>query len=291
VPVARFRRAAGPCDRVAGLRFVAAADALACRAAVSLLQGDGAASWADVDAIWRLGQLVARTAGPAEYGLAAGFWKMALAGTVDLAASPTTSPELLAAMQTGLGTKLGFPPATESWMFLRLAALDAAGTALVVGKPKFGAPSSGPVARPGTGAQLEALNQQFDAIDVAMQGPDPKQRLARVQAAPAAPKLIAFGRDMLGAEIEGLSAQRLAAIAVALVKAQREKGRLPASLTELGLANDRLKDPGSGGPFAYAPSGQQFRLHGVGSDGRDDGGDSAKDVVVIAREPPRPPAP
>ena len=292
VPAARDRRGEASFDRVNVLRFADAADALACRAAVSLLQGDGAASWADVDAIWRLGQLVARSAGPSEYTMAATFWKAALGGTVDLAASPATRPELLAAMQAGLDTKLGFPPATETWMFHRLAVLDAFGTPLI-GKPKFGVPSSGPVARPGTGAKLEAINQQFDAIEVAMQGPDPKQRIARVdQAAPATGRLGMTGRSLLGVEIEGVTAQRLAAIAVALAKLRREKGSLPASLGELGATPDnRAKDPGSGGPFAYAPSGQQFRLHGVGGDGRDDGGDPGKDVVVIAREPPRPPAP
>jgi len=288
IPVARDGRSEASFDRVNVMRFADAADALACRAAVSVLQGDGAASWADVDAIWRLGQLVARSAGPREYATAAAFWKTALAATVDLAASPATTLELRAAMQIGLGTKLGFPPATETLMFHRLAVLDAVGTPLV-GKSKRGAPSNGPVARPGTAAKLEAINQQFDAIDVAMQGPDPKQRLARLdQAAPAAGQLGVIGRSLLGTEIDGVSAQRLAAIAVGLATLQRAKGSLPATLTELG---PRAKDPGSGDTFAYAPSGQQFRLHGVGGDGRDDGGDSAKDVVVIAREPPSPPAP
>jgi hypothetical protein len=292
IPVARDARGEASFDRVNVARFGDAADALACRAAVSLLQGDGGASWGDVDAIWRLGQLVARSAAPREYATAAAFWKTALGATVDLAASPATGLELRAAMQIGLGTKLGFPPATETLMFHRLAVLDAAGTPLV-GKPKFGAPSSGPVARPGTAAKLEAINQQLDAIDVAMQGPDPKQRIARVeQAATAAGQLGAIGRSLLGTEIEGVSAQRLAAIAVGLATLQRAKGSLPATLAEIGsLSGNRGTDPGSGGAFAYAPSGQQFRLHGVGADGRDDGGDSAKDVVVIAREPPSPPAP
>ena len=45
----------------------------------------------------------------------------------------------------------------------------------------------GPMARAGTAARLEAINQQFDALDVAMQAADPKQRIAQVdQAAPAA---------------------------------------------------------------------------------------------------------
>ena len=262
---------------------------------MNLLEGNGSASWADVDAIWRLGQLVGRTAGPGEYAAAATFWRKALAGTVNLAASPATGAELLSAMQTGLGTKLGFPPATETWMFHRLAALDAAGTPLV-GKPRAGLPSTGPVARPGTGAKLEAINQQFDAIEIAMQGPDPKQRIARVdQVVPTAGPLGVAGRSTLAVEILGVSAQRLATLAVALAKRQRDNGSLPASLADLGaLPNDRSnnlgKDPGSGGPFAYAP-GPQFRLYGVGGDGHDDGGDAGKDVVVIAREPPRLPAP
>jgi hypothetical protein len=300
VPVARDHRGEAALERVDRTRLADAVDALACRAAVSLLQADSTESWGDVDAIWRLGQVAARAAGPSEYALAATFWKTALAATADLAASPATSPELLAAMQIGLGTKLGFPPATETWMFHRLATLDATGRPLV-GKPKFGAPSSGPVARPGTGAMLEAINQQFDAVEIAMQGPDPTQRIARVeQAAPAAGQLGVLGRSVLAVEIDGVSAHRLAALAVALAKVRREKGSAPASLTELGpppdgpskdFAKNLVTDPGSGGPFAYAPAGQEIRLRGVGGDGRDDGGDSGKDVVVIAREPPRPPAP
>lgn len=297
VPVARDRRGGVDAgfDRVNVARFADAADALGCRAAVNLLEGNGSASWSDLDAIWRLGQLVGRSAGPSEYAAAAAFWRKALAGTVDSAASPATGAELLSAMQTGLGTKLGFPPATETWMFHRLAALDAAGTPLV-GKPRAGLPSNGPVARPGTGAKLEAINQQFDAIEVAMQGPEPKQRLARVdQVAPTAGQLGIVGRSTLAVEIQGVSAQRLATLAVALAKRQRDDGTLPASLADLGaLPNDRsnnlTKDPGNGGPFAYAP-GPQFRLYGVGGDGHDDGGDAGKDVVVIAREPPRLPAP
>ena len=93
----------------------------------------------------------------------------------------------------------------------------------------------------------------------------------------------------------GVSAQRLATLAVALAKRQRDNGSLPASLADLGaLPNDRpmilRKIPAAVAPFAYAP-GPQFRLYGVGGDGHDDGGDAGKDVVVIAREPPRLPAP
>jgi hypothetical protein len=145
------------------------------------------------------------------------------------------------------------------------------------------------LARIGTGAKLEAINQQFEALDVAMQGQDPKQRIARVdQVAPTIVPLGAVGRNLLGVEIQAVSYQRLASIAIALAKRQREKGSLPAALAELG---DLPKDPGGGGAFSYAPDGPQFRLHGVGGDGRDDGGDSGKDVVLIAQAPPRLPAP
>src|SRR5204863_142715 len=84
------------------------------------VDGAAAGSWNDTEALWRLGQLIARAATTGEYALAAAFWKAALLATVDLAASPATSPELLSTMQAGLGAKLGFPPATEAWMFHRL---------------------------------------------------------------------------------------------------------------------------------------------------------------------------
>jgi hypothetical protein len=285
VPVPRDDRAQGGVDRVNPGRLAEAAEALGCRAAVKLLQGDAPASWADTEAIWRLGVLVARAASVDEYAIAEMFWKTALIGTVDLAASPASGAELLSLMQVFIGGKLGFAPATETWMFRRLAALDAAGTPRVA-PLKPGARPAGPLlARIGTGAKLEGINEQFDAIDVAMQVADPKQRIARVdQVAPTIAPLGAVGQSLLGVEINAVSSQRLAAIAVALAKRQREKGSLPASLAELG---ELPKDPGSGGAFSYTPDGQQLRLHGVGSDGRDDGGDSGKDVVVIAHAPPR----
>jgi hypothetical protein len=282
VPVPRNTH--GNVDRVNPLRVADAAQALGCRAAVALLQGDAPASWADVDAIWRLGQLLARAASPGEYSSALEFWQRATTGTVDLAASPATSPELLSAMQARLAAKLGFPPATETLMFRRLAALDAAGTPRVP-VPRAGAQQPGaPMARVGTAANLEAINQQFDALDVAMQAADPKQRIAQVdQAAGVAGQIGVVGRSMLGAEIQGVSCHRLASIAIALARRQRDTGKLPASLAELG---NMSKDPGSGADFRYTPGGSQFRLYGVGADGHDDGGDPGKDVVLMVQEPP-----
>jgi hypothetical protein len=282
IPVPRDHGLHGHVGRVDTVRLVDAAEALGCRAALRLLQGDALASWADSDALWRLGMLVARSASVSEYTLGERFWRTAATATVDLAASPGTSVELLSAMQAALGSKLGFAPATETWMFHRLSVLDAAGTPMVA---KAGAPSGVPMARVGTGPKLEAINQQFDAVDVAMQAADPKQRIARVdQAVLPAAKLGVVGRSLLGVEVQAVSYQRLASLAVALAKWQREKGSLPAALAELGPLPS---DPGRGGSFAYAPSGQQFRLYGVGGDGRDDGGDAGKDVVVTGQASPR----
>ena len=118
-----------------------------------------------------------------------------------------------------------------------------------------------------------------------MQAADPKQRIAQVdQAARAAGQIGAAGRSMLGTEIQAVSCHRLASIAIALARRQRDGGKLPASLAELG---DLPKDPGSGAAFNYAPDGARFRLYGVGADGHDDGGDPVKDVVATAQEPPR----
>jgi hypothetical protein len=52
-----------------------------------------------------------------------------------------------------------------------------------------------------------------------------------------------------------------------------------------------LKDPGSGGNFVYKPGEKQFRLHGVGADGRDDHADPGNDLIVTAAAPPRLPPP
>jgi hypothetical protein len=289
IPVPRDHRAPGNVDRVNPSRFADAPRALACRAALKLLQSDAPASWADVDATWRLGMLAARAASVDEYSTAEAIWKTALVGTVDLALSPQTNEALLSVMQAFVDGKLAFAPATETWMFRRLAALDAAGTPLVA-PMNPAAPPAGPLlARIGTAAKLEAINQPFDAIDVALQGADARQRIARVdQAAATIAPIGALGRSLLSVEIQAVSSQRLASIALALAKRQRDKGRLPASLDELG---DLPKDPGSGGAFHYAPDDRRFRLYGVGGDGRDDGGDSGKDVVVIAHEPPRLPTP
>ena len=284
VPVSRGAQGRGNFDRINPIRLAEGVGALACHAAVKLIAGDAAASWNDADALWRLGQLVARAATSGEYAIAEVFWKAAMTATVDLAASPATTPELLSTMQARLGAKLGFPPATEIWMFHRLSILDANGTPLIA--PATGRRSGSPLARIGTGAKLEAINQEFDAIDVALQTPDPKQRVARVEQ--AAPTLAAaaggVARSMLAVELEGVSYHRLASLAVALARRQRDGGKLPASLAEL---HDAPKDPASGGLFNYAADGARFRLYGVGGDGRDDHGDPERDVVVDTKEPPR----
>jgi hypothetical protein len=282
VPVSRDAR--GDFDRVNPIRVAQAAEALGCRAAVKILAGDAPASWDDAEALWRLGQLLARASTASEYAVAESFWKTAMTATVDLVGSPTTSPALLATMQAGLGAKLGFAPATETWMFQRLAALDANGTPLVA-SPRPGARASGPLARIGTAAKLTAINQEFDAIDVALQTPDPKQRIARVEQAlpPGAAPGAGSARRMLAVEIQAVSYHRLAALAVALARRQRDSGKLPASLTELPSST---KDPGSGRPFNYVVEGGGFRIYGVGGDGNDDHGDPMRDAVAAAKEPP-----
>ena len=105
VPVPRGAAATGNFDRVNPIRLADAAAALACHAAMKLLGGLAPASWSDAEALWRLGQLVARSATAGEYAVAEVFWKAALIATVDLAASPATSPELLSTMQAGLGAQ------------------------------------------------------------------------------------------------------------------------------------------------------------------------------------------
>jgi hypothetical protein len=283
VPVPRGAAATGNFDRVNPIRLADAAAALACQAAMKLLGGLAADSWNDAEALWRLGALVARAATAGEYAVAEVFWKAALIATVDLAASPATSPELLSTIEAGLGAKLGFPPATETWMFHRLEVLEANGTPLVPA-PAKARPAGGPLARVGTAAKLEAINQEFDAIDVALQTPDPAQRIARVEQAlpPTAAQVGGTARGVLGVEIQAVSYQRLAFLAVALARRQRDGGKLPGSLAELPSPP---KDPGSGRAFIYSVDGARYRLYGVGADGRDDHGAPERDVVVDVREP------
>jgi hypothetical protein len=186
-------------------------------------------------------------------------------------------------MQAGLGAKLGFAPATETWMFHRLAALQTVGTPRIAAA-KTGGQATGLMARVGTAARLEEINGQFDAVDVAMQLADPKQRIAQIDKAGSVAGQTGMGQALVEDEIAAGSSLKLASIAIALARRQRDGGKLPASLAELGTVS---KDPGSGADFKYAPAGSQFRLYGVGADGHDDGGDPGKDVVLIAQEPPR----
>jgi len=263
-----------------GARAGEGARALRCRAAVRQMEGDSAGGWADGEALWKLGALIARSATPAEYASGANFWRDAMEATVDLAADDRTGDELLAAMQAALRAQPAFPPATESLAILRLETLHGVATLLVTG-----APGSGPLAPPGTGARLGEINLRFDALEAALQIADPKQRIARVdQAAPAAPAAGDTARGLLTDEVRARSYQRLASIAVALAKHRRETGQAAAALAELG---ELPADPGSGAPFGYAHDARGFRLVGVGGDGRADGGDPAKDVVAVGGSPGR----
>jgi hypothetical protein len=306
--------------RINPIRLAVAMEALRCRAALRLLRGDGAGSWADVEAMWKLGLLAGRSATLGEYALAGAFWRSAMSGTVDLGASPGTSAEMLSAMRKTLEVLPGFPPATETLMLQRLAVLNAFATPLVA-KPGAGAQPGAVMAPAGTVAVLEGINQRYDALDGALQTADHGARLARIEQAEAqavqaaekekslggrlasrlqrevpieataefAGQLVALCRSMLGVEIKAVTSQRLARVALAIAKRAREKGVLPASLTEVG--GEVPKDPANGGAFGYKPTGKQFVLYGVGADGRDDGADPARDEVALSQEPPRAPAP
>jgi hypothetical protein len=320
VPVPRDEGAAlAGFARINPIRLAVAMEALRCRSALRLVRGDAAASWADVEAMWKLGLLVGRSASVGEYALAGAFWRAAMSATVDLAASPATKPELLSNMRKTIEALPGFPPATETLMLQRLAVLNAFATPLVT-KPAPAAQPGSLTAPSETVAVLEGLNQRYDALDAALQIADPATRIARMAEAEAQAvaafdkekslwsrmksklgrevpieataefggQLTALCRSMLGVELKAASSQRLARAALAIAKRDREKGGLPASLTEVA---DAPKDPASGGAFAYKASGRQFVLYGVGPDGRDDGGDPAKDELAVSQEPPRAPAP
>jgi len=257
----------------AGPGAAEAADALGCGAQAKLLRDNPSASWADVEAMWKLGALIAHSATPAEYALAGTFWKLAMDATVGIAPHRATGTELLAAMTAALRARPGFPPAAETLAILRLQTLHTVATPLVTS----GA-SGVPMAPVGTTARLEAINRQFDALDAALQVADPKQRLARMdQASAAAGEAGGPARGALAGELAATTYQRLAVVALAVEKRRRETGKLPAGLVELG---ELPRDPASGASFSYAPNGETFRLYGAGADGRDDGGAGDKDIVV-----------
>lgn len=318
VPVPREQSAAVEgFARVNPIRLASASEALRCRAALRLLRGDAAGSWADLEAMWKLGLLVGRSASLGEYALAGAFWGEAMSGTVDLAASGAAKPELLASVGKTLDGLPGFPPATETLMLQRLAVLNAFATPLVAKAAPDAQPST-LVAKAGTGVVLEGINQRYDALDAALQIADPRARIARIEQAEAEAvqaakqektfwtrmirkfkgdvpieataefggQLAVLTRAALGVDLTAASSRRLAVVALAIAKHQREKGSLPASLAEVG---DVPKDPASGGAFTYKPSGRQFLLYGVGRDGHDDGGDPAQDMVAVSQEPPRVP--
>jgi len=281
-------------ERVNWLALADAARLMRCAAAVELLRGDPAASWNDVEAMWKLGLLLARSPDFGEYLMAALFlWKRALGGTVDLAASPATSDETLSAMRKSLGGLGDFPPATEPLLLTRLFMLDGL-TARFRIKPPAPRTETGFLTPIGFRSALVETNRHFDAMEAALQLPDPGQRRARLDAAISAGDAeLMKGKDfgakrLLDSEVRARSSLRLASIALALEARRRETGMLPGSLAELGALP---RDPGSGESFHYAPNGRRFRLYGVGSDGRDDGGDRAKDEVAVAEEPPRLPPP
>ena len=287
VPVSRGAAASGNFDRVNPIRLADAAAALACHAAMKLLGGLAPASWSDAEALWRLGQLVARAATAGEYAVAEAFWKAALIATVDLAASPATSPELLSTMQAGLGAKLGFPPATETWMFHRLEALEANGTPRVA--PARAAKPGRPAARWRASAPPRSWKRSTRSSTRSTsrcKRPIPQQRIARVeQAAPtmaaqaAAPPAACSASRSRPSRTSGSRCSRL---------------RWPGGSATVASCPRRWpswpdppKDPGSGGAFIYTVDGGRYRLYGVGGDGRDDHGAPEHDVVVDAREPPR----
>lgn len=73
-------------------------------------------------------------------------------------------------------------------------------------------------------------------------------------------------------------------IAVALAERKAERGSYPDALDE--LVGERLGevplDPFSGRPLVYRREGEGYLLYSIGANGRDDGGDDERDVVVLA---------
>jgi len=90
----------------------------------------------------------------------------------------------------------------------------------------------------------------------------------------AAPNILLFY-----ARMERAAARRgLALLALDVCDFRSRSGRLPSTLAELDT--DLPADPFTGKPFVYRTDARGFTIYGVGSDGTDDSGDAAKDLVL-----------
>jgi hypothetical protein len=90
----------------------------------------------------------------------------------------------------------------------------------------------------------------------------------------AAPNILLFY-----ARMERAAARRgLALLALDVCDYRSRTGRLPSTLAELDT--DLPADPFTGKPFVYRTDARGFTIYGVGSDGTDDSGDAAKDLVL-----------
>jgi hypothetical protein len=70
----------------------------------------------------------------------------------------------------------------------------------------------------------------------------------------------------------GVAAAHVGRTAIALEVYRRAQHRYPASLEQLGLADDRALDPFTGTALVYRRGDAGYVLYSVGSDGKDDGG-------------------
>jgi hypothetical protein len=75
---------------------------------------------------------------------------------------------------------------------------------------------------------------------------------------------------------------RLLLCAAAVRSYRLKHGKLPSSLTDLGLDPKMLVDPYSGKDLVYRPGNSDYLLYSVGADGRDDGGVPADEGTVPA---------
>jgi hypothetical protein len=120
---------------------------------------------------------------------------------------------------------------------------------------------------------VRSLEAMAEAVRISKQPwPERLRGLARIED-PSPSFSVRVGAHNLGIAVGSLAATvRTTRAALAIERYRRDHGRLPASLSEIGMPAADLEDPFSGQPLMFRVSPDAFAVYSVGADGRDDGG-------------------